>query len=221
MQLTNAPTKEQFPYIELAIRPNRLARYLPAAENDPRVAFRYYLWNAALCESFHLPLHFSEIVCRNAFHIGLIRRLSDHWYSDKVFNSLLDSRFQSELSAVLIQEAHDHGQNMTGHHIVAGLTFGFWEHLATKRFERFLWAKGLQAIFPCAPSGKTYEDLHKLIEKIRRWRNRIAHHRAIFDKGPMQKYQEALELIRWTCGTTGTWVASASQVPIAISLRPK
>jgi hypothetical protein len=185
-----------------------------------QLAFRFYLWNCTLCESFYLPLHFSEVVCRNAFHKGLVRRFGDQWYSAKTLHTLLSPRFASELTDVCKEETTQHGPNMTAHHVVSGLTFGFWEHLATKRFDRYLWAHGIQAMFPYAPKGKGREDLRKLIESVRRWRNRIAHHQAIFDKGPSRKHQETLELIKWACNHTGDWVASSSRVMACIQLRP-
>ena len=193
---------------------------MPAAGKDMKVAFQYYLWNCSLCESFHLPLHFAEIICRNALHKGLTKRCGENWYSHKLLHTLLDERFQKELNDVVQVEMTLQGKNLTTNHIVSALTFGFWEHLSTKRFERFIWAKGLQEIFPKAPKDKTYEDLHSLIESVRRWRNRIAHHQAIFDKGPMRKYQDAIELAKWVCGDTGTWVAAVSKVPTALGLRP-
>jgi hypothetical protein len=221
MQITNPPDEKSFQNIVLAVQEERISRYFPAAKKDKIVAFRYYLWNCTLCESFHLPLHFSEIVCRNAFHQGLLRRIGNDWYKNTVLLGLLDKRFVDELCGAVGAEASQHGGAITGHHVVSALTFGFWEHLTTKRFDRFLWAKGVQEIFPCAPKGTTREDLHTLIESVRRWRNRIAHHRAIFDKGPMRKYQDTLALIKWVCGDTAAWVAASSKVPIAIALRPK
>ena len=221
MQITNSPEAARFQKIVLAIQEQRITRYLPAAQKDREVAFKFYLWNCTLCESFHLPLHFSEIVCRNAFHQGLLNRLGERWFENRVFLGLLDDRYVRELDDALRTERLQHGSALTAHHIVSALTFGFWEHLATKRFDRFLWAKGVQEIFPCAPKGTTRIDIHSLIESVRRWRNRIAHHRAIFDKGPMRKYQDALSLIKWICDDTGVWVASSSKVPVAISLRPK
>src|SRR5690606_15670189 len=171
-------------------------------------AFQFYLWNSVLCEAFLLPLHFAEVVARNALHQALLARGDTQWFENKTFLQLLEKRFNSELKEAIVRERKQHGGNLTSHHIVSALTFGFWEHLATKRFERYLWAKGIHGAFPCAPDGSTYEDLHKLIESVRRWRNRIAHHRAIFDKRPMRKHQDTLTLIKWVCGDTGAWVAS-------------
>jgi hypothetical protein len=221
MQLINAPDDVTFPTIEAAIQPERIQRYLPAAGGDTKLAFQYYLWNCAICESFHVSLHFAEVVCRNALLKGLLQRCQGNWIGDPVFRGLLDPYFADELAAACRAERKQHGGAMTPHHVVSALTFGFWEHLATKRFDRFLWAKGVKNIFPCAPNEMTRANVHGLIESVRKWRNRIAHHRAIFDKGPMRKHQDALDLINIACADTGAWVAASSKVPVAISLRPK
>jgi len=221
MQLPNGPSGEKFPLVEKALQSERIVRYMPAAGREKAVAFKFYLWNCALCEAFFSSLHFSEITCRNAIHQALLGRGDLGWFENTTFKGILDDRFRKELLEAVRQERLQHGDKVSPHHVVSALTFGFWEHLATKRFERYLWAKGIHHAFPHAPKGKTYEDLHKLMESVRRWRNRIAHHRAIFDKGPMRKHQDALELIQWVCGDTATWVASISRVPIAIGLRPQ
>lgn len=220
MQLPSAPGDDKFPAIEAALQPERIARYVPAVGGDQVAAFKFYMWNLVLCESFVPPLHYAEIVCRNALNRGLLHRAGACWFADKTFRGILDPRFLDELDDTLLKEGLQHGARFTAHHVVSSLTFGFWEHLATKRFERYLWARGVHPIFPGAPSGATYEDLHALIEAVRRWRNRIAHHRAIFDKGPMRKHQDAIELVKWACGDTSAYVAAASRVPVAISLRP-
>jgi hypothetical protein len=221
MQLINSPTLERFPEIEKALDSLRLSRYYGPANKDKQKAFRYYVWNCALCESFHLTLHVAEIVCRNAIHNAILRRGNPCWFEDKTFRQLLGNRYRNELESAVLNERAQHGKNMTQYHVISALTFGFWDHLTTKRFERFIWAKGIHEAFPNAPKEKTYEDLHGLIESVRRWRNRIAHHRAIFDRGPTRKHQDALELIKWVCFPTSEWVAAESKVPRAIGLRPK
>lgn len=221
MQLPNAPAEESFPHLEGAIQAERIARHLPAAGGSQRRAFEYYTWNLLLCESFVSSLHYAEVVCRNSLNKGLIARAGDEWFDNATLRGILDQRFRGELDEAIFKERRQHRDRLTAHHVVSALTFGFWEHPATKRFERYLWARGIQPLFPAAPKGKTYEDLHALIESVRRWRNRIAHHRAIFDKGPMRKHQEALDLIGWCCPETSTYVASVSKVPAAIALRPK
>jgi hypothetical protein len=220
MQLTNAPDENQFPRVVAALQAERISRYFPAAGKQQSLAFQFYLWNCVICESFHFALHFAEIACRNSIHNALLKRLGDDWFRNELLHRLLDDRYYEELAKAVDDERSQHGNYVTGHHIVSALSFGFWEHLATKRFDRFLWAKGPREVFPNAPNGMSREEIQKLIESVRRWRNRIAHHRAIFDKGPTRKHQDALDLIKIVCADTFAWVASNSKVPEAIRLRP-
>lgn len=221
MQLINAPSSEKFQSVENAIQPERIRRYLPAANRDAAAAFRLYLWNFALCEPFFVSLHFAEIVCRNAIHRRLTERCGATWFENSTLIKIIDERFRYELMDAIDDERKQHGASLTAHHIVSALNFAFWEHLLTKNFERLLWAQGIQISFPNAPNRTTREEMRRQIEAVRRWRNRIAHHKAIFDKGPTKKHQEALWLIRWACSDTGEWVASVSKVPAAIAIRPE
>jgi hypothetical protein len=134
MQLTNAPGPREFQSIEIVLQAERIDRYMPAAGKERAAAFRYYLWNCALCEAFYLPLHFSEIVCRNALHNALIARAGPTWYENATLLTILDERFRAELREAVSKERYQHGRRLTAHHVVSALTFGFWEHLATKRF---------------------------------------------------------------------------------------
>jgi hypothetical protein len=220
MQLPNAPQDTLFPSVVSVLQKERLARYFPAAGHDELQAFNYYIWNCGICESFHFSLHYAEISTRNAIHAALRSRFGEYWYNSKTFISILDPRFQSELYSAVKDEAMQHQDNLTGNHVVSALSFGFWEHLATKRFERLLWSKGVRSVFPNAAKAMSRQDVHNLIESVRRWRNRIAHHRAVFDKGPTRKHQDALDLIGIACMSTAGWVSGLSRVPMAVSLRP-
>jgi Abi-like protein. len=179
-----------------------------------------YLWNSAISEAFQTSIHFAEITCRNAIHKALLYHAGDKWYEHPTFLKLLDHRFERELRDAVYEETQQHGDDLLPHHIVSALTFGFWEHLTTKRFQRMLWPKGIRYSFPGAPNGRGREDLRTLIEEVRRWRNRIAHHRAIFDKGPSHKHQRTLELIRWVCPISAAYVAGRCRVHAAIASRP-
>lgn len=220
MQLTNVPTTAQFPSVLDAFHGDRINRYLPAAGGSEEDAFKLYLWNCTLCEAFYLPLHVAEVVCRNAIHKRLRDRLGDHWHNNGTLNNLLSDSDYDDLSHATKEETNQHGAGMTCHHLVSALSFGFWQHLLTKRFNRLLWESGLKLSFPNLPNSMSRQDVHDRIESIRRWRNRIAHHRAIFDKGPSAKFQECLQFVRWVSDDVGDWLASGSQVNAAISVRP-
>lgn len=220
MQLTNGPTLAQFPAVIAAMHDDRIDRYLPAAGGSKEDSFRLYLWNCALCEAFYLPLHIAEVSVRNAIHRRLIERLGDQWYDNQTFKKILGDRQFYDLEDAVRDERQRHGLLMSSHHLVSALSFGFCQHLLTRRFERLLWSRGMQDFFANLPNSMGREDVHNRIELVRKWRNRIAHHRAIFDQGPSLKYQEILQLVRWVCHDVANWLTSAGQVSQAIALRP-
>lgn len=220
MQLTNPPTAAQFPAILSTFHDDRVERYLPAASNSKEDSFRLYLWNCALCEAFYLPLHVAEVVCRNAIHKRLLVRLGANWYDNATFRRLLSDRQFDHLLNVIDDEKAQHGAGMTSHHLVSALMFGFWEHLLTKRFDRLLWSVGMQAAFPHLPAAMGRQEVHDRVEVIRRWRNRIAHHRAIFDKGPTAKSQEITQFVWWISSDVVDWLSANSKVALAVGLRP-
>lgn len=221
MQLPKIPAGDKFHAVVKAIQYERLTRYMPASNGRIELAFQYYLWNSKLCESFNLVIQIAEVTCRNTFNNTLIARCGPKWFDGATVCNILSDRYRSELSLAVNEEHRQHKECMTANHVVSALTFGFWDHLATKRFDRLLWSTGVQRLFPFAPRECSRDTIHSRIESVRRWRNRIAHHRCIFDKSPMKRHAEALELIGWICPDTRNWVASQSLLPATIALRPR
>ncbi len=52
-------------------------------------------------------------------------------------------------------------------------------------------------------------------------RNRIAHHRAVFDKRPMAEHTNMVALIGWICLDVRWMLGHLTKVPGAINLRPR
>ena len=165
-------------------------------------------------------MHFAEITVRNAIHNHLIDRYSEDWITNRAIIGNLDPRRQDEFDELLQNEIKRHGDNLTCHHLVSELSFGFWQHLLTKRFGRLIWASGIKPAFPNLPNAMDRQDVYNRVEIVRKWRNRIAHHKPIFDRNPSAKYQEILQLSHWVCHDVANWVTSASRVSHAIALRP-
>ncbi len=220
MQLPTNPADEQLKAIIRAVHDDRIDRFLPAAAGSREDAFSLYLWNCTLCEAFYLPMHFAEIIIRNAIHNQLINRHGEVWYENRAIIGNLDPRRETEFDELLKTERARHGNKLTCHHLVAELSFGFWQHLLTKRFQRVIWATEIRSAFPNLPNSMERQDVHDRVEMIRKWRNRIAHHKPIFDRQPSAKYQEILQLSHWVCHDVATWITSASKVSNAIGLRP-
>ena len=195
--------------VESVISGTRLSRFSRQGFYNSEQSLDIYLWNCRLCAEFIMPLHFAEISIRNAIQKALRNRLSNVWYNDQTFFKLLDAKQQSHLCLIIKQEKNKH--SMSDDHLVSALNFGFWDHLTTKRFERLLWSKGIKHNFPNAyVQNLTLREVNALIQTVRQWRNRIAHHRAIFDKDPAKKFEQTISLIHYVCSDTALMVRSQS-----------
>jgi hypothetical protein len=175
--------------IEATMSQARLARYLPAAKGDRFHALRLYVWNARLCEEFYIPLQFSEIALRNAIHRRLVALYGDNWFDAGRFTNVIPDRHKQEVAKVVSDERARRGTVFTPDHVVAGLSFGFWQNLMGNRLEFTLWRDGIRPAFPNLPQGFSREEVYRRLERLRKFRNSIMHHYAIFDKGPTDEYR--------------------------------
>jgi hypothetical protein len=207
--------------LETSITKQRLTRFLANSPYDLDKALDIYLWNCRLSQAFIFPLHVCEITCRNAIQGGLQVRFKNPWYEQHVFTGLLDLKHRNDLSHVVEEETALHQAKMNDGHIVSSLTFGFWEHLTTKRFDRTLWLRGIRHNFPNAYSdGLTIREVSSMIQTVRQWRNRVMHHRALFDKEPDRKLDEIIKLIGFRCSRTAAWTKSYERVSDVLNEKP-
>jgi Abi-like protein len=221
LQELNCPPDNEFQAIETALSADRIGRYLGPASLDRKLAFRYYLWNCELCEAFYFPFHIAEVVCRNAISSALIFHYGNNWFESQPLKNSMRADYSRDLEAAVAEERAQHDAAMTSHHVTSALSFGFWDHLTTQRFEMLLWKRGITHNFRSSPLGTKLSELNLLIQSIRNFRNRIAHHKAIFDKAPASTHADALKLIGWVCPTTQSWVAANSRVVTLLAQRPQ
>lgn len=207
--------------IENTLSPQRLGRYLVAAKDDPNLAMRLYVWNARLCEAYYLPCQFAEVAVRNRLHFLLQRRFACDWHRDPAFVSPLPVRWKNELDFAIKDCTRDHGRAMTVNHIVGSMSLGFWCHLLTSAFDHVLWLNGFRRAFPHISRQYERQDVYDRVNQLRQWRNRIAHHGAIFDKGPAAELQNIQEVVGWVCPDTAWFMRRISTVSQVINKRPR
>jgi hypothetical protein len=207
--------------IESALSPARLARYMPAAGRDRNLALRTYVWNARLCEALYLPFQISEVCVRNAVHKGLEAQYGLEWHQRGAFTCTLPDRLGEELRKVIQDERAAHGLLMTNDHIVSGLSFGFWVHMFTTNYDSVLWPRRFNLCFPNKPGNISRADCHAKAERIRVMRNRVAHHKPVFDKRAVAEYNQALEMVSWICTETAWFVKTTARVNQVINQRPR
>jgi hypothetical protein len=206
--------------IEAAISEPRLGRYLAEARNDRNRALRLYVWNARLCEAFYLPAQLAEVALRNALHGALSEYFSTEWHLSSAFISPLPERLKQDLNYAIRQCRKEHGDRMTVNHVVGTLPFGFWCHLLTHNYDHTLWAHGMRARFPHAPADVRRHEVYALADRLRQWRNRIAHHGVIFDKEPRKQAASIARLIHWIDEDTSWFSAQLVTLDWVISRKP-
>jgi hypothetical protein len=192
-------TDEAVKAIEKSLSPERLAKYISAAQGNKKRAIQLYERNTALSEALYGVIQGLEIALRNALHNTLRKELGlDDWYD---YAGLEEKEIES------VQKAKDSltnwGKTATPGRVIAELTLGFWVQLTSKKYEKALWVKYLYRAFPIKLNRKV---LFQRLDNIKRLRNRIAHHEPIFSRNLKQDYLEIIETIKWICLTTSEWV---------------
>ncbi|HGS6381287.1 TPA: Abi family protein [Klebsiella variicola subsp. variicola] len=90
---------------------------------------------------------------------------------------------------ILVEQARDtivaEGKNITPARVIAGLSFGFWTTLLSRKYDdndskALLWPNLENAVFPHLPDGYVMSDVRQAFERIRLLRNRLSHHEAIW-----------------------------------------
>lgn len=221
MQQPFSCTNITFASIENTLSAPRLARYLGEAKGDKHYALRLYVWNGHLCEAFYLPIQIAEVCSRNTILAALSAKHGNEWFERGAFLCTLPERLKNELSGVIRDERQAHGSALTTNHIVSGLSFGFWVHLMTKNYEGVFWPAYFQTCFPNKPKDVTRRMLHEKLERLRTFRNRIAHHKPIFDHSPKAEYQSLMETIEWICRETHWFTRQISRVDQTINAKPR
>ena len=202
--------------IERVISPARLARFGRAVGGDRNRALRLYVWNARLCEELYLPLQLAEVAVRNGVHAALTSRFGPAWYASAAFTGQLTDRYRKELSDTVADEQQARGAGFTIDHVVGSMTFGFWVHMLTSRYDNQLWHNGMATAFPNIHPVVTRHIVHNKTDQLRRFRNRVFHHFAIFDRSPMAEWANLLKVLDWA-SQDAVWLVKELANPAAVN----
>ncbi len=202
-----------------SLSPERIAPYMAAAEGDRERAMRLYTWNTAISAAFYGPLQGLEVALRNAMHRELTARFGAAWYDDPA------CRFdRGALSRIAIakDDVWRDGHQVDPPHLVAALSFGFWVSIlgaggngpvrdpGRRNYEMTLWRPCLYRAFPGAKMKRS--EVHRRLDYLRTFRNRIAHHEPVFMRHLEADYHSILTAAGWVCLKTRDWIAHHSRV---------
>lgn len=196
--------------LEQALSPERFNRYVCWADGDRHRALALYTLNTQLSESLYTPLHMLEIVLRNRIHSVLAHAHGELWFQKSDF--LLGQHQSKQLSDVTA-EIRKTAKPVTAGKIVSGLTFSFWTAMLGRDYEP-LWQTTLHRIAR-KPDGKGLrrKDFSTPLDRIRKLRNRIAHHEPILMWDLPIQHATILELVTWMSPSAALWCQGQSRFP--------
>ena len=206
IQYSFSLTERTHTAIEAAFSHARIKRYLPLTKGAPRRAVQYMLWNTQIGADFYGLIQIVEIVFRNSVVKEIEKRFGLHWDKSGSFLALLKDHHKKEISKIQKDLISNFGKEYDRSRLTASLSFGFWNHWLTKNAGGVLWAHHQKCAFPYAPAGLCLHDFHETMEAIRHFRNRVAHHRSLFDKKPTEMKDKILDVIGWICPDS-RWLA--------------
>jgi Abi-like protein len=154
--------------------PGRLAKYLHAVQGDKTKAAALYRLNLELAKEMFVVISMFEVILRNEInnHFKQPRRLNSNWIYDAVQpNGFL---FSFKKSKQKVEKAIGNGAT-TNDLLVSRLDFGFWNYLFQPNQYRVAGGTLLN-IFTQTPRYYTQQHVFDELNRIRDFRNRIAHH---------------------------------------------
>lgn len=210
--------------IPQVLSPPRFATYLAATSNNTRDALRLYHWNALAAASFLFPLHVFEICLRNAAANAIESCYSNAlWPWAAAFETSLPVNPRPRFSPRHELQSTRYRHATTGK-VIADIKFAFWVSMFTRRHDGRLWTPYLKREFPNGTAPMTTAQLrlqiHDVSEQVRELRNRIAHHEPIFHRNLANDYAAILQIVRYRCGHTATWMDRTQNVSATLATRP-
>ncbi len=184
---------------------DRLTAYLSASKGNAYLAIQLYEYNTRVSESLYGVTQALEIACRNACHSRISKDTGSPCWYDSI--GLDQKESQSVLDAK--NNIQRWGKQVVPARVVAELTFGFWVRLFSPGYEKRLWVPHLYKAFPHLPKPARSRIFDRM-EKIRKLRNRIAHHEPIIGRPLRREYDDILEAIGWICPVTERWIQSTN-----------
>ena len=202
-----------FPYtppilakLEKTLSPERLSTYRKLTQDGPEKAIKLYVWNTALSAALYTSIQGFEITLRNGLHNCLSEAFCDDWYD----TLKLENREREQVDNVK-KYLKEVGKPGSPPNIVAAIGFGFWAGLLDRLYENDLWRPYLRKAFPYGPDPLRRKHVFAVVDRVRRLRNRIAHHEPILQRKLDDDHKEILELISWICPDTEKWVSHHSR----------
>jgi len=163
----------------------------------------------------------AEVAIRNAIHNTIARRFSARWFDNVAFTAKLVEKYRDEVLRIAAAQKAIRRGAFTEDHVIAELTFGFWVHLLTARYDQLLWQGGVFRSFPHNPTQLDREGVYRRVNQLRNFSNKVAHHFAIFDQRPVSEFKNLMDLVDMICPETAWLIRQLANPARVISARPR
>lgn len=196
--------------LERVFSPERLASYADPAKLDPVETVARYLWELALVAAMHPVLHSLEVAFRNELARAAGKLVAGRAFStagipswlDAVPSMLMDREREKVLAAKERMGADP--RRWTEARLIAKLDFGFWVALCrdsytdTRASGPRLWPRALDIAFQRRPrTVTTRAEVYHRYDRIRKFRNRVAHHQPVWNQDYLGQHEYILESLSW------------------------
>lgn len=173
---------------------------------------RLYIWNIQISAAFWGGFHFLEIILRNAIHEHLAEQAQNSfWWETDI--PIFDSERDYILEA--ISKATKKGDFLESEFVISQLHFAFWVGLLAKKYHSALWVNRLEMIFPNYHGDR--RGLHAALDRLRKLRNRIAHHESIYSRDLAADFASLCSVIGYMDSDAAIFVKSLSKVHQVLS----
>jgi len=217
-------TADQLNHLPDVLSAPRFATYLRSADNDRERALMLYRWNMAVSAAFAIPLHLLEIASRNGVVQGIEAIHGEAWPWTRGFILTLQNptdRAKFNPRHALQKCARRH--RTTGK-VVADMNFGFWERILLGAQHPIIWNTQFDPCFPGSPATQSptarREELRRDLERIRKLRNRVAHHEPIFMRDLRGDLDLISKIVKWRSPTASRWLHDIETVTEWLGKRP-
>lgn len=207
--------------IKSTLSPPRLSTY-ENATSSLEDALKLYQWNADISGAFFHCLQICEITIRNAISEVLFKLHGNQWPWDNGFLNTLPNPKHGYNPREDLKKARNKLSDVNK--VIPELTFVFWQKMFTSRHDNQLWIPHLKTTFLHTDTSMQIKSLRSEIyndlEKIRKLRNRIAHHEPIFRRKLDEDYKAIIKIIAYRCTSTAQWLSCNQKVVSLLNSRP-
>ncbi|UTM40108.1 hypothetical protein MX572_26025 (plasmid) [Rhodococcus pyridinivorans] len=201
----------------------RLAPYLRESDGNIDLALDLYSWNAAIAAASMEVVAYIEVMLRNAVDRELSRYAHEEqrklpWFLVPSITGESHDAISKSIEATRTRLRGLSAHRDSRDQIIAGLSFGFWTELFGSKHED-LWRAALSNALPGTPAGRRKNVTAKL-ERLRPFRNRLAHHDSLLSQDVLFQLEEMLTLAEWMSPGARTWLERHEKVSDLYRQRP-